>query len=213
MKIFLEVIGGSLPARWPFLAVAVATLFGITEALLTRVAEARPRVLHDNVLPNSPGAGAGTVPAKNLAATRRALNRAIADASKRLERPDCAEFFGPGATESLTSAEFKLIDLGAPRFQANTPVVTAARTIRETNTILINIVGPFVTTRLALAGHYYYFNAIPARSAGPVVLPDTEFRVLILLHELGHLLGKFGPDRKSVERSQKANDAVLHHCF
>lgn len=40
-----------------------------------------------------------------------------------------------------------------------------------------------------------------------------EFRALLLLHELGHVTGKFGPDSAVPGASAKNTQAVLRNCF
>jgi len=195
--------------------VTAITLCVVAESLWIRTAEAQPSDVYDGLLRTvrNTNEGGGTASTRITAATRDILKRTIEAAGRRLKRQDCTAFFGSESIERLMSAEYKLLSLGAPRFQGNEPVVTAARTIRDLNMIVINLDGPFLNPRLPLAGRYHYFNAIASRSNGPIILSDDEFRVLILLHELGHLIGKFGPDRRDTQKAEIANTAVLRHCF
>lgn len=146
-------------------------------------------------------------------AAQELLTRAIQDAGKRLQRQNCAAFFGPDALKTLTSAEYKLMRLGPPRFVGNAALVTAARTIYEGNIVMINLDGPFVTPRLSYGGRRYRFNGILTGSATPTTLSDAEFRVVILLHELGHLLGSLPPDTNDLKQNRANNQVVLSHCF
>ena len=148
-----------------------------------------------------------------ISTARELLARAIVDAGKRLQRPECAAFFGPAALPTLTSAEYRLTSLGPPRFVGNSALITAARTLLEEKIVMINLDGPFVTPRLNYGGRRYRFNGILTGSQTPIVVPDTEFRAVILLHELGHLLGSFAPDTNDLKQNQANNRAVLSHCF
>ena len=148
-----------------------------------------------------------------VVAAHELLTRAIKDAGKRLQQQNCAAFFGPSALKTLTSAEYKLISLGPPRFVGNEALVTAARTILAENTVMINLDGPFVSPRMNYGGRRYRFNGILNGSERPTVLADAEFRVAILLHELGHLLGNFPPDTNDLKQNQANNRDVLNHCF
>jgi hypothetical protein len=144
---------------------------------------------------------------------RDLLAHALQDARKRLQQRECAALFGPAAQQTLSSAEYKLMSLGPPRLVGNEILVTAARTVLEENIVMINLDGPFVTPRLYYGGRHYRLNGILTGSASPTVLSDAEFRVVILLHELGHLLGSFAPDTNDLKRNQANNRAVLSHCF
>ena len=149
----------------------------------------------------------------SVTAAHELLARAIADAGERLKHQGCSDFFGPAAVQTLTSAQYVLSKLGAPRFVGNRAFVTAARTVIEENIVLINLDGPFITPRLIVGGKRYRFNGILTGEATPIVVSDSQFRAVILLHELGHLLGTFAPDTNNLKQNQANNRAVLGHCF
>jgi hypothetical protein len=78
---------------------------------------------------------------------------------------------------------------------------------------MINLDGPFVTPRVTYGGRRYRLNGILTGPGAPTVLSDAEFRVVVLLHELGHLLGNLPPDTNDLKQNQANNRAVLSHCF
>jgi hypothetical protein len=43
-------------------------------------------------------------------------------------------------------------------------------------------------------------------------LADEDFRAVVLLHELGHLIGKFGAEGTHDKTNQEHTDAVRRHC-
>ena len=44
-------------------------------------------------------------------------------------------------------------------------------------------------------------------------LPETDFRALVLLHELGHLMDKFRAEGTHAATNEEHTDAVLRHCY
>src|SRR5215831_15729392 len=99
---------------------AAMTVFALA-GLSVRAANVGPTVLPNGVSADVRVAAKGR-DTPDSALAREVLNRAIRDASLRLQRRECAAFFGPGANERLTTAEYKLLSLGAPRFENNEPV-------------------------------------------------------------------------------------------
>jgi len=146
-------------------------------------------------------------------AAKQLVVEAVAEAGKRLVKKECSDFFGAGALAALTSAKYRVVSFGQPRFREGKLAVAGAATIRETGMVLINLDGPFVNPKLIAGGVVHRFNSILSPPESPVMLTDPDFRALLLLHELGHLLGKFGPDTAATSRSQHYNKAILKHCF
>src|SRR5262249_2940901 len=103
-----------------------------------------------------------------------------------LLQPRCAGVFGEGAAEALQKAEFRFVPMGKPRLHADgRVVVVTAATLKEFNLILINRDGPFLQT--AMTGNRIGGLGVDFRFG----LSPVAYRALILLHELGHLMGKF----------------------
>jgi hypothetical protein len=95
--------------------------------------------------------------------------------------------------------------MGRPRVVLGpkiTVVVVGAETRRDLNAILINEEGPFVLPRYSVDGIHFNFGLI-----------DDDARELFLLHELGHLIGRFEPDGNNAEMSKKYSELVLRSCF
>ena len=151
--------------------------------------------------------------AEDVFSARTLLNRAIDDATERLERSSCVQLFGSSAVRLLQTADYRLLPLGPPHYRGNRPAVRVAFTVSDRHMVMINLDGPFVNPRLPLLGTTRFFNLIDSRRNGAVVLSDNDFRALILLHELGHLTGTFEPEMGDVDKSRGNTATVMQHCF
>ena len=78
----------------------------------------------------------------------------------------------------------------------------AAITLRQEGTILFNSEGPFANPRLSVYGVRFNYG-----------LGDEDLRALLLLHELGHLLGIFKSDAQDAIWNRDYTKTVLAACF
>jgi hypothetical protein len=170
------------------------------------------------------------------------LQRAIFDAAyrefkKRLGKGNCAKLFGGAekGNQLLKGASFEVADLGKPQ-----PVMfeTDKYSVRNTgaevagNTVRLNSYGAFFVQGNSLVGpNGKTYNitesaqdGITPYDKGMVLFSrDVDVGAFMLLHELGHLAGVFGPDffivngkkdeQKTLEAQTKHNSAVLRSCF
>jgi hypothetical protein len=74
--------------------------------------------------------------------------------------------------------------------------------------IFINSEGPFVSQSMVVTGKSG-FQTIDMGTH----LRGPDFGALLLLHELGHVVGKFGPDAHDGKLNRSYTDAVLKNCF
>jgi hypothetical protein len=138
--------------------------------------------------------------------------RIVTEASSRalslLAKRQCADLFGEGAIQTLGSADFRFVPMSKPRVQADGAVlVVTAATLREFKLILINRDGPFLQTamssnRIGGLGVDFRFGLKP-----------VDYRALVLLHELGHLVGRFKPDGSDPELATEYTRLVRNRCF
>src|SRR5262249_12912247 len=123
---------------------------------------------------------------ERLNEARKLLEDAIVQSEKQLEHEQCSMLFGPDALQSLHTTDFRILSLGGPVLREGHLVVTGARTIANHKMVLINLDGPFVTPKILIGGKYEYFVGVQPRRRS-VSLSDAQLRVLIILHELGHV--------------------------
>ena len=136
------------------------------------------------------------------------IRQALLDASHRLNNPKCSAFFGPSGREALMSAKIQMAPIGPPlsrpgstgRFQTTALVI--AVTYREFQLILINRLGPFVEPGKPIGGRLYNKH-----------LTDDDFRAFVLLHELGHLIRKFGAEGTHLHANEEHTDQVFQNCW
>ena len=134
---------------------------------------------------------------------RPELLEGFTEAAKRLQKPDCGDLFGPKGREVFLSATYIVISFGKPQLNSDGKFnVISASTDRERNIIMINSEGPYMNPRLAVHGVRFNFG-----------LKDREFRALLLLHELGHLAGRFKHDAADPALSRSYTTSVLEACF
>lgn len=119
------------------------------------------------------------------------FQQSFEDALGRLRGdPGCLEFFGVGADHKLIGATFRFAPLGAARLDSNgDPKITGAATFVDDNLIMINSEGNFMTQSVFVPG-----RSAMVRFDGRTGLRGVAYSALVILHELGHLVGKFDPD-------------------
>jgi RHS repeat-associated protein len=138
------------------------------------------------------------------------FDKAAENASDRLRRPDCANLFGgwPVASEAFQSASWRFAPLGGPSNASGSWTVKGAATIPlgyMKAIVYINTQGPFVNqTLLTSAGPQFFGNSS---------MSSTDFDALLLLHELGHVVGKFGADASNSTLNQQYTAQVMAACF
>jgi hypothetical protein len=163
------------------------------------------------VKPKVPAGNNYTQP--QLTARSNGLNNALTHA----DQVDCAHLYAPGdedpvsmATQTLENTTYRLLVL--PDDHGNPAPGTGAATLDRSN-VIINTIGA-------------YFNAVPSANGTVTVrmpnqngVPDTytfsntaTFQAFILLHELGHQFGVFGPDVDPAGNGANSQ-AVLTNCF
>ena len=112
---------------------------------------------------------------------------AFVNAVQRLRAPKCSEFFGEGAEEMFQSAEYRFLPLGAPIVKEDGTVsVVGACTHAESlpPSVFINLQGPFLDPKMYVLGKSE-FQTLDFNTG----LRGTDFGALLLLHELGHMVG------------------------
>jgi hypothetical protein len=140
------------------------------------------------------------------------FNPAFEDAYDRLTGNEtCCKFFGPGAVDTLQRARWSFQALGRPIKLANGGYSSVgASTFPEgLGAVFINSQGPFInpTHTLVLAPGRPFVDL----SGG---MSDVDARALIILHELGHLTGMFGPDTgKFAYYNKFFTGLVRTNCF
>jgi hypothetical protein len=131
------------------------------------------------------------------------IRDALLQANSRLVRPKCRSIFGPDAVTALLSATYRLLPLGSPLLGSDGKFhVLSALTLKAEKTILINSQGPFANPKLRIHGVQFNYG-----------LGDQEYRAFLLLHELGHLVGRFKPDGRNAALSRQYTDIVITGCF
>jgi len=139
------------------------------------------------------------------------FREAFLNASRRLQTPKCAAFYGAGATAKFEGAEYRFVPMGAPHLNEQGVVtVVGAATYAETQpaAVMINSQGPFLTQMMFVTGRSG-FQTVDMGTG----LRDADFGALLLLHELGHVVGKFGPDAHDSDLNRSYTESVLKACF
>ena len=132
--------------------------------------------------------------------------------SRLLINPQCHDALtteGLDAFETFENTEYRATDLGSPNAGANTI---------NSSTVFINSAGAFFTAVPDPAGHVTF--TIPSTTAnGPATsitfLSQASANAFLLLHELGHQTGMFGPDAGEDKKPINAQNSwvVLSNCF
>lgn len=142
------------------------------------------------------------------------LQVAFADALRHLMNSQgCANLFAPAsgwlaiptAVSALAGTTYRLLALDK--------TTTGAQTVDASN-VFLNTTGAFFTAQPDSNGQIN-FN-IPSPTSGSqtstVSLSAADFGAFILLHELGHEMGVFGPDLTSTVNGSNSWQ-VLEDCF
>jgi hypothetical protein len=140
----------------------------------------------------------------------RPFHEAFAAAIRRLRAPKCAEFYGANAEQQFRAVEYRYEDLGRPTMNAEGSVkVVGAQTVRGAPAaVFINSHGPFLNQSMAVQGTDKWRTLDLGTG-----LRGAEFGALLLLHELGHVVGKFGPDAQDSKLNRSYSEQVIQHCF
>jgi hypothetical protein len=149
---------------------------------------------------------------QRLRTARELVSKAVTEAATRLDQKKCSKFFGETAKTALQTTDFRVVSYGAPVLREGKLTVPMAQTMPNHKMVVINLDGPFFNQRALAGGSVKSFGGIQPGTRS-VTLSDSEFRVLLLLHELGHVIGKFDPDSKRVDDSRWHTDTVVEHCF
>jgi len=161
----------------------------------------------------------GTFTAAELAAYNAGMRMAIdmLDPTKRGYNQTCADALGAeiGALDSLRNASWQFGDLGVPTIQTRGAVTSFSATHAATNpvtgSVTINSFGGFVNSDTYTAtGQFSNLMGFPGD------LNHDQVRALIILHEVGHLSGRFHKDAGPgvpANASQNNTNAVIQNCF
>jgi hypothetical protein len=136
---------------------------------------------------------------------------AFVKAVQRLRSPECSKFYGEGAEALFQSAEYRFLPLGAPAINEDGRVgVVGACTHADTRppSVFINLQGPFLSQLMYVPGK----NGLQTLDFNSN-LRGADFGALLLLHELGHMVGKFGPDANDYQLNLSYTQEVLKNCF
>ena len=137
--------------------------------------------------------------------------KALDEAKKRLAKPDCAKLFGKSSADlikMLENTEYRVNDLGSPKYDSTTDTVSVvgAQTNSATS-VWINEKGPFFNQNIFVPGKGLTTLDFKTGYRG------DKFGSLLLLHELGHQAGVFGPDANNQTQNRANTDAVKKACF
>jgi RHS repeat-associated protein len=155
------------------------------------------------------GSGIPTLPKGTPANEVKAFDNAFTNALKRLQG-DCLKLFGPGAVTNFEGANYSFQKLGVPTVDSNGKVtaVGAATTSGNPATVFINSQGTFLNPVMFVPGK----SGLVTLDFG-TGLRGADFGALLLLHELGHIQGIFGPDKDDTMLNRSFTDKVLKDCF
>jgi hypothetical protein len=140
----------------------------------------------------------------------KAFNKALEELKKRLDKEKCAAFFGgkDKALATINGAEYRFLPLGEPKVDRNTGEVSVVGAATNSATsVFVNTQGPFLNQNMFVPGAG--LKTLDFHSG----LRGASFDALILLHELGHQLGIFGPDKDKPDLNRKYTQQVLDACF
>jgi hypothetical protein len=161
----------------------------------------------------APAAAEPKVPALPVGDQRfeKAFRAAFLNASRRLRAPKCAAFYGEGAAAKFEGAEYRFVPMGAPRLNdEDVPTVVGAATYADPPpaSVMINSQGPFLKQTMIVNGATGFQKVDMGTN-----LRGADFGALLLLHELGHVVGKFGPDAHDSALNRSYTESVLKNCF
>ena len=129
---------------------------------------------------------------------------------KRLLKDECAKFFGgiEVAMTTINNTEYRFLRRGAPAVNpANGVLGVMGAETKGPNSVFINTQGPSISQNILVPG-----EGVKSFGYG-TGLRGTEFNTMLLLHELGHQVGIFGPDAKDPKLNAAYTKQVLKACF
>jgi RHS repeat-associated protein len=141
------------------------------------------------------------------------FNKAFKEAEERLDKDKCADLFGgkDAALATLRATEYRVLPLatGGPKVDPNTGGVSVigAQTNSPTS-VFINSKGPFFNNMMFVPGK----SDLQTLDFGSG-LRDAAFGALLLLHELGHQVGRFGADANDQKLNREHTQRVQKACF
>ena len=163
-------------------------------------------------MPGVPGQAVPELPPGTKKEYLKPFRAAFLNAIGRLRAPQCGAFYGEGAQGRLEGASYRFMGLGKPHLNAQGLVtVVGASTFADgppPAMVFINAEGPFLYQSMLVAGKSG-FQTVDMGTG----LRGADFGALILLHELGHVVGKFGPDAADSALNRSYTDLVLKNCF
>jgi hypothetical protein len=140
------------------------------------------------------------------------FREAFLNASNRLRAPKCAAFYGEGGAAKFEGSEYRFLDMGKPHLNDKGVVtVVGAATYAEGKppaSVMVNAQGPFLTQSMYVIGKSGFQTVDMGTN-----LRGADFGALLLLHELGHVVGKFGPDAHDSDLNRSYTESVLKNCF
>ena len=138
----------------------------------------------------------------------RVFQTAFQDALNKLKKKPCADLFGEDAAEIFKNATYDLDVVSTLEIPS---LFIGAATDAGLQTVTINLGGPFFFPQQTMT--------LPDGSqatldwAATMGLSNIDFQAAVLLHELGHLTGKFGPDKDDLDLNKKYTNSVVQNCF
>jgi hypothetical protein len=140
----------------------------------------------------------------------RPFQEAFAKAIQRLKNPKCAALYGAeGEGErQFRAVEYRYEKMGRPTLNSEgLPRVVGASTHAGTPaSVFINSEGPFIQQNVYVNGRFQILDFETG-------LRGADFGGLLLLHELGHVVGIFGPDAKDSKLNRSYTQQVIDHCY
>jgi RHS repeat-associated protein len=144
---------------------------------------------------------------------KEAIREADAEAQKRLDKDKCADLFGgkEKAKAALQKANIYFGNLGEPTYDAKTNKVKSINAVTKDGAIYINTKGAFFNNSFAAFDKDN--NAQHFDLSFGTGYSGKKLAAVILLHELGHLVGKFEADSQDYEKNLAYTKQVLEACF
>jgi RHS repeat-associated protein len=155
-------------------------------------------------------------PPTNNNGEKKAFEDGFKEAVNRLKKPDCANIYGGwnAAVAGLGNANWRFTGYTRPSIDAQGNVSAIGAYVTHGGggaTVSINSNGPFVNMNMMVLGN----SGVTVRRVdnGYHALNQTEFRGLLMLHELGHVVGVFGSDASNPTLNKSYSDTVYKACF
>ena len=105
----------------------------------------------------------------------------------------------------LKNTTYRTVPMGESYVDRDGPHATGASTNGMDN-VFINSQGPFFDYNINVPG-------VGRRPFNFGIRDQTQFAALLLLHELGHQVGLFGPDANDAQLNLSYTQAVIDTCF